>query len=284
MSQDISQLELQQAEKLAEIGDRLRQAREEQQLTLEQVAAKTLIQPRLLGAIEVAKLDRLPEPVYIQGFIRRYAEALGLNGGDLAKTFPTDTGIRPIQPSWQESSAAQLRPLHLWVAYIVVVIAAVSALSYLISRSGPWSRPQVANNQSAPAVQAEEEAAGTEPAAPPAAGTATAPTVEPTTDPAIAGKPVQVEIELTAQSWLRVTVDGQRDFEGVLPEGTQRSWAADTQLTVRAGNAGGVMLSYNNGEAERLGEPGAVREVTFTPTQDAASLPTTPTTDPSIPQ
>lgn len=76
-------------------------------------------------------------------------------------------------------------------------------------------------------------------------------------------KSVRVGLTMTSQSWVRVVVDGKTEFEGVLAEGTQRDWEANKQLVLRAGNAGGVMVSFNNGAAKRLGEPGSVEEVTF---------------------
>jgi cytoskeletal protein RodZ len=84
-------------------------------------------------------------------------------------------------------------------------------------------------------------------------------------------------VKLTDQSWVRVVADGKTEFEGMLPEGTQRIWAADKEVTVRAGNAGGVLVSLNEGQAKPMGEPGTVEEVTFgsNNAQSASSFSTT---------
>jgi hypothetical protein len=87
----------------------------------------------------------------------------------------------------------------------------------------------------------------------------------------VPNKPVRIDIKLTAQSWLEVETDGEVKLAEVLPEGTERTWTADKQVRVRAGNAGGVLLAYNGGKAEQLGAPGAVEEKTFTPDQSVAS-------------
>jgi cytoskeletal protein RodZ len=268
-------LDQQQAQQLTAIGDYLRQVREENLLSLEQMAAKTLIQVRLIRAIETGNLQPLPEPVYIRGFIKRYAVALGLDGAEIAQAFPIETDIRAVQPSWKDTPAAQLRPLHLWVAYLVLIVAAVSGLSYLISRSPSWVGSAQNRSQQpklpVPVVAAASHSAS-QSASPPSTDSSLAPRKVPA--PAIAGKPVRVNVTLTAQSWLRVEVDGKTDYEGVLPEGTQRTWAANSQVKVRAGNAGGVKVAYNEGQAKILGAPGAVEEVTFsTSSQDAAALP-----------
>ncbi|MGA9377838.1 MAG: RodZ domain-containing protein [Phormidium sp.] len=88
-----------QGEKLREIGTYLRRLRKEQSISLEQVAAITYIRTSLLRALEDAKEESLPEPVYIQGFIRRYADSLGLDGNALAMTFPIE--LPPIDLSEQ---------------------------------------------------------------------------------------------------------------------------------------------------------------------------------------
>jgi hypothetical protein len=52
-----------------------------------------------------------------------------------------------------------------------------------------------------------------------------------------------------------------------LQPGETRLWTADQALTIRAGNAGGVLVSFNEGQAETLGQPGMVKEVTFAPNE-----------------
>jgi cytoskeletal protein RodZ len=251
-----------QAEQLTQIGDYLRQVREESLLSLEEVAVRTLIQPRLLRAIEAGKLQQLPEPVYIQGFIKRYAEALGLDGVQFADAFPVDEPIHKAAPSWKDSPAAQLRPLHLYVAYIGLIMASVSMLSYMVNRSAPVSSGVTRLEASPVPVLQKSPSSSKKPADPQTIAS------KPTTD-----KPVNISVKLTEQSWLQVEVDGKADYEGVLSEGTERSWSAKSLIRVRSGNAGGVMVAYNGKQAAPMGDPGAVEEKVFSVSQDSASLP-----------
>jgi cytoskeleton protein RodZ len=73
-----------QVEQLRAIGLRLQQERERQNIILEDVSAKTRIRVALLQGIEAAEINRLPEPVYVRGFIRRFEETLGLPTGELS--------------------------------------------------------------------------------------------------------------------------------------------------------------------------------------------------------
>jgi len=79
----------------------------------------------------------------------------------------------------------------------------------------------------------------------------------------ISSKPVNVGIVMKGQSWLRITVDGKADFEGVLDEGKKLTWSGDRQISIRAGNASSVALSYNNQPLKLLGKEGEVAERLF---------------------
>jgi cytoskeletal protein RodZ len=79
----------------------------------------------------------------------------------------------------------------------------------------------------------------------------------------VGNKPVNVGIMMRGQSWVRITVDGQTEFEGVLNEGKKLAWSGDRQVSIRAGNASSVALSYNNQAVKLLGKEGEVTEKQF---------------------
>jgi len=76
-------------------------------------------------------------------------------------------------------------------------------------------------------------------------------------------KPVNVGIVMKGQSWLRIIVDGKTEFEGVLDEGKKLTWSGDRQISIRAGNASSVGLSYNNQQIKTLGREGEIAERLF---------------------
>ncbi|MGF1513392.1 MAG: helix-turn-helix domain-containing protein [Elainellaceae cyanobacterium] len=269
MSQDVVREKPDQQEQLAQIGAHLQGVREQQNRSLEQIAAETLIQVRLLRAIEGGDLRALPEAIYIRGFIKRYADSLGLSGREVAAAFPIESGEEPIQASWNSSAAAQLRPLHLYAAYVVLIVAAVSGISYLLSALTPTTLTTLQQSPQARDAARESPRESVDSAAsladaPDAAGlSAVDADGEDSLSEQQSDSPVQVSLELVERSWLRVIVDGTEEFEGVLQEGSEQTWTADSEVIVRAGNAGGVLLAFNNSPAEIMGEPGSVLERTF---------------------
>jgi cytoskeletal protein RodZ len=83
------------------------------------------------------------------------------------------------------------------------------------------------------------------------------PSVSPSPSPAIYTG-IFLELVFTDTSWIQVTVDGVRQFQGELEAGTYRSWYGEERIELRAGNAGAVQLTLNG---QFLGAPGAPGEV-----------------------
>jgi hypothetical protein len=63
-----------------EIGASLREARLRQGLDFPELEERTKIRPKYLRALEDERFDILPAPTYVRGFLRSYAESLGLDG------------------------------------------------------------------------------------------------------------------------------------------------------------------------------------------------------------
>jgi cytoskeletal protein RodZ len=250
-----------QRQKLQEVGLKLSQCRELRELSLGEAAIRTHIPKRLLEAIELGDLVKLPEPVYIQSFIRQYGNALGLNGVQLASEFPTDPVIEPQRSFKFRLPGLQFQPVHLYGVYMLLIGGAVYSLSQVTAKSVSQSPV------SAEALQGFK-ASLPNPLNPPGPQlnsglgpntVASAPKQALSSD-----KSVTVGLKMTGESWVRVVVDGKEAFEGVMNSGQQQTWAGKSRVTVIAGNAGGVVAEYK-GQAKALGEPGSVQEVSFPP-------------------
>ena len=63
-----------------EIGNSLREARLRQQLDFPDIERVTKIRPKYLRALEDENFEQLPAQTYVKGFLRTYAEFLGLDG------------------------------------------------------------------------------------------------------------------------------------------------------------------------------------------------------------
>ncbi|MBO3460856.1 DUF4115 domain-containing protein [Aetokthonos hydrillicola Thurmond2011] len=249
-------LEEQQAEKLGEIGTQLLTARLEQGLSLEQMVILTKIPRRLLQAIEEGNLEELPEPIYIQGLIRQFADALGFNGAEFGSTFPIGAAPVTVGSAWRRSSLGQLRPFHLYLLYIFLIICSVSGLSRFLDNA-TW---QTTNSQSyqLPLKETLLQSKSTSKLQP-----ENIQLDKYTLTNSNHAEQVQISVTVKEKSWIRVVADGKVKYEGELPEGTHLTWKAQEQLTVRAGNAGGVLVSVNKEQAKQMGESGKMKELTI---------------------
>ncbi|WP_258110127.1 RodZ domain-containing protein [Alicyclobacillus sp. SP_1] len=63
-----------------DLGQRLKDTRESQGLSLDEVADRTKIRTHYLKALENGEWDFLPGDVYARGFVRSYADVLGMDG------------------------------------------------------------------------------------------------------------------------------------------------------------------------------------------------------------
>ncbi len=261
-----------QVAKLAEIGAYLRQVRQEKSLTLETIAAKTMIRQSILEAIEAGQTEYLPEPIYTQGFIRRFAETLGLDGQTIAQKFPTDHVIAPLDKTDPAKKISlpgfQFRPIHLYILYVLLVVGAVIGLSYFLKEQ---TQPKGVQPQASPSptLTPSPTVASPSPMATTSPTAATSPT--PTTSPSpltspLGTEPVRVGVSITQDAWLEVVADGEVIFEGILAAGENKNWTAKETVILRTGNAGAVIVSFNNNPAQAMGKFGAIEEKIYTAT------------------
>ena len=120
-----------------DIGTTLRDARTRQGLDFPELEQITKIRPKYLRALEDERFDILPAPTYVRGFLRSYAEALGLEPqpfvdeynsrftvGDEEVTIETRrTPVRRVDRNRRESRIAVLTLLGIAVVTALVIAA-----------------------------------------------------------------------------------------------------------------------------------------------------------------
>ena len=91
-----------------------------------------------------------------------------------------------------------------------------------------------------------------------------------------------LELAFIDTSWIQVTVDGVREFQGELEADTYRSWYGEERIELRIGNAGAVWVTVNGQFLGALGEEGEVIDRVFEKVGDdvtEATVTPVPTTD-----
>jgi cytoskeleton protein RodZ len=124
-------------------GDWLRQQREARGLDLGDVAAVLRIKPGYLAALEAGRPDRLPGAAYAIGFVRAYAEHLGLDGGEVLRRFKQESTALAAKPDLVFPLPLGERSIPgggMLLAAVILTICGYGAWYYLSGSNG--SSPQ----------------------------------------------------------------------------------------------------------------------------------------------
>ena len=256
------------------VGLVLERARKDRGLSLEEAERATKIRKRYLIGLEQDDYTVLPDAVYARGFLKTYANFLGLDGDGLSQDLrtrkkprrerrlsyaaPSSDFDRPIiSPGGVRGAEKRQVSKSTLVTFVIaaLVIAALVGALYFV---GLNVRPSAAED----APQAERLAAPMEPAAgdgeageePGGSNTGDDPGDAPS-----GALTVGVEVE-GGPAWIRVRSDSETVFEQVAPPGFSRTFEASRVVGIRTGDAGAVRVEVNGQDVGPLGDPGQVLE------------------------
>lgn len=137
-------------------GELLRRAREQKNLSLEDIAKKTRIPQRHLISIENGDFDALPGRTYAIGFAKSYARTVGLvdaSIGSQLRAEMDEQGHKPYQPEdsgYDPANPSSIPPLYLaWTAAGIGILVFVGYLVWRALILNPDDITQVAESETA---------------------------------------------------------------------------------------------------------------------------------------
>jgi len=273
------------------IGDILRRERERRGDDLQQIADYLCIRRGFLAAIETSRYDEFPADAYVIGFLRSYAEYLGLNGKDaidyyryemagrrnkppLLMPVPISEGRTPNAIILISAAVAAILVYAVWYglsssdrASVVVPPPPVTSSSDALPAATPVSNPvaQVTQPVTTQPVLPLVAATSTTPASivlPGPSSTQTMnmpPSIEAgkTSPTSEAGSQVpetpHVVIKADQASWVLITdVSGHTVFDHVMKAGETYSAPNMGGLSLTTGNGSGITLTINGVVMPRL--------------------------------
>ena len=233
-------------------GERLRDAREAAEMSLEDVATTTRIATRHLASLEAGEFSKLPAPTYSVGFARSYAAAVGLDRNEIGEQVRAEIGGTRLAPHQAEQFEPMdpKRTMPRWL--IIAAIAAIAVVALLAT----WLNNRLMNSPDN--VTSTEAAPVDSPAAAPAAAAPAA---------AVPVAAQSVSITATGDAWVQIKDGATLIKEGVMKAGER----FDIPLTATApklttGKAESLTISVGPKTVAQVGPSATkVRDVSLLP-------------------
>ena len=210
------------------IGDSLREARTRRGLSAADVQTGIRIRERYLTALEEEHWEMLPGEAYAKGFLRTYAEFLGLDGELYVDEYNARVRGREEELLVPELTASRRRPSGTALRTLAGALVLAAAVSGLAAWRLSGSSTSHVAQPAAPGPAAAAAPAPTFKAKAPAKRTAV-----PAVTPAVA-----VISAARGPCWLSVHAGGPRGallFEGILSQGRTKRFSLTHAIWVRMG-------------------------------------------------
>jgi len=221
-------------------------------ISLETVADETMIRIDNLLLIEGENHDKLPDEVFVKGFLRAFAKAIGADGDEAIRRY--QLRLKVVHKLAKSEADLKMPAGIFWRrlsfcigALLCLIVLSVFAVSVLEKRSS--STDLLKTNIEQPADIENEGKATFEP--------------QYDTEPAIVhvdNKPEKLILKITAieETWMKIIIDDQKPNEYYLKPGDQVELEATLSYNLFIGNAGGVRLLLNSESIKVQGKSGQV--------------------------
>ncbi len=240
-------------------GEIFRTARQQRNLTIDEVAKRTKIGVRVIEAIESGNFQALP-PTYMRSFVKTYSQFLNvpepdlsLGEGKVAERFqpqqtelvsPLSMPTNVFTPAYFSDQSARNKRILTIIYSTVGCLIAIAG--YLIIAAPKIPRKPDDTMITRPLRIIAE-------------------TIKPgsTLDSAtLARQTLSDSLVLEARAdenvWLNIVMDKKRSEQITLESGKTYRWSAEKQLSLALGNAGGAAFTLNGRPLEKFGERGEV--------------------------
>ncbi len=275
-------------------GSLLREERRNRSMDIRQVAEATRLREHTIIAIEREKWDELPPPVFVKGFIRSYARALGVDGQRVVDLYNRVTPAQSVEPKPLLKPEKHRQGLLIILLLIMGILA--GTLLYLwqgdimVRRPGTPAEsqePTVTRSKIPPRITDVDEAGENLP--PPPAKEPSEPEEIP---PEMISTPQErpdfvpeqmpmpagmdshpawatreqppseevrtLEIEVHEKTWVRISIDGGEPQAFIFQPGSRPGWKDGSEFDLLIGNAGGINIIYEGKTLSNIGKSGEV--------------------------
>ena len=123
---------------MASVGQFLREKREEKRMSIAEIARATRVPTSSVERIESDQFDELPGEVYVRGFLKSYARAVGVAEDEVLGRYTSSRRVAWVTPLPMPSASkpARGRRVGVAVAFVLLLILFTLALSIVLKPRG----------------------------------------------------------------------------------------------------------------------------------------------------
>jgi len=272
------------------LGSLLRKSREERDVDLDAAVKATRITRHNLEALEKEEWDKLPSQVFVRGFLRSYAELLGLDKELVLNLYQQRCPLEQYQPHVLQGISAESGRWRLIIVVSFLAIALVAAIVYVkgqkssvtgksfeyLDTKGMAEKKsgdtvttediQIQDNAGAQGLSTKKETVSEDETRIPTeleSSEDTAAQEEPLIPEEVKDEqPLSPKFVLTAtvnsRTWIAISIDNESSREYLFQPGETMRWTAEDSFDILIGNAGGIEFSLNGNPIGHLGTEGKV--------------------------
>lgn len=249
----------------------LKRLREARGLTLKDIFSVTRITVTNLEAIETGNYHLLPEPVYVRTFIKTYAGILETDSKPLLQQYESYLKSRDKINEVPEEDHKELpqkgkkiRNIHflLWVVAAIVLFGLIVLIvaTDVNDVMDLFSARQISSQKIASSPTHERNVPATAPAVSPPPDV-TQSGQSPANQGARSqkqGQAFNLKIEAVEKTWIRISADQKQPEQIMLSKGDRVERTARESFIIDIGNAGGILVSFQDKPLPSLGKRGEV--------------------------
>ncbi len=243
---------------VAVIGERLRQAREKQSITVEQAQKQTHIHSTVITALEEGRCDDILTPNYVKSFLKEYSNYLGF---DSRETVAEYLALHPELQAKNVSLAKTVlnEPIDLSVIiraarFILIFAMTVFLAVFLFGKTKDMLKQKnIVKKQLASKGMPKAVVSASSKVTPPQARKVQSSRKEPFT----------FTLKVKGPTMIRLKKDGVVIFERVLPKGTVETFTANNSVNMFVARAEAIEILVN-GKSQGVPGRGIIRDLEVT--------------------
>jgi len=258
------------------LGEYLKKEREARSISLEEISKATKIRKVFLEAIEDGCIEKLPDEVFVKGFLHAYSKCLGLNNEEIVVRYKSYIDSSKSAEEKETPPPQKSRfSMSLIIVSSVILFSIFCILIYLGQRKKEEVTivPSVTSNETkAPSpiskkpvdkpilTKESDEGVSTEDKTPEESSSTISLVNDEKEEPE---EEKTLSVKANEMTWLRIQIDTDLPVEFTLKPGDSVTWRASNTFNLLIGNAGGVDIYYNGKEIDNLGNSGKVVSLTL---------------------